>query len=646
MVTKKSISLDQPRNFTEVKKSSNKKFISYEEEYERIKPLVDREDFETMSSFLKLLEKKISKNKFSKKHNLAILEILKLVLYSKFSKISLGFALLEKIERTVNFIDSKDSLMYIDYMIAKSDLYWKIGRLNDALILLDDIEKRFSEKKLSNKVLERIGDLFTLKGIIFWLKGDVNESQNSFQSSLAVMGRVGNKLKFTDALNNLGNVSIYKGDLNVALDLHSQALEIRMTIGIKNKIASSLGNIAEIYHYKGDYDKSLENYLQAKELFDEIKNVLFQVKLNYQLLTLYLEYNKLDLAKVTLISLDELQKSTPENEYIQMLYSFSEGLLLKKSDRLLDKFHAAIKFNSIIHNKVIDNEITVQLILNLTDILLLEIRLSNNEQILEDIRNYCSQVHQIAELQNSAGLLVQGFLLESKLDLLDFKYSKAKNILMNGVTISKEKNISKFEYLASKELDKLLQTEEKWMELKERHAPLSERLDLTGIEETLFSLTRRREETIEIEREEPILFIILQIGGLSAFSSKFKDGMNIDDQLIGGFISAVNTFGQQIFSSTGKVERIKHGEFTLISKIVLENFIFCYAFKGPSYLASKKFDLLIDKFLQHPIKETFIRNLRTGYLLDQNEEQLMNDLVEDAIFISEKEETHLLNIAS
>ena len=120
-----------------------------------------------------------------------------------------------------------------------------------------------------------------------------------------------------------------------------------------------------------------------------------------------------------------------------MLFSFSEGLLLKKSDRLLDKFHAAINFNSILHNEVIDYEITVQAILNLTDILLLEIRLSNNEQILDDIKNYSLQVQQIAHQQNSPALLSQGFLLEAKLDLLDFKFLKAKNLLMNAVTISK-----------------------------------------------------------------------------------------------------------------------------------------------------------------------------------------------------------------
>ena len=123
-----------------------------------------------------------------------------------------------------------------------------------------------------------------------------------------------------------------------------------------------------------------------------------------------------------------------------------------------------------------------------------------------------------------------------------------------------------------------------------------------------------------------------------------NEEIKIDDQLIGGFISAVNTFGRQIFSTTGQVERIKHGDYTLISKIVLNRLTFCYAFKGPSFLATKKFDKLIEKFLEHPLKKTFISNIRTGYLLDENEDKIMKNLVRECIFISEEKENQLLSI--
>lgn len=627
---------------TKASSSPTSKTIEYEIEFKNIKPLIEIENYQKTLDYLKSFEKKIKRLKRDQKRNKLVLTALKFIVYSKFNKISNSLELLNIIDQRKDDIEEISSLMAIDVIMAKADIYWKIGKQNEGLNYLIDLEKQFVNKKLSNDILERIGDLFNIKGIIFWLLGEVSESQNAFQTSLSIMGRVGNKKKFTIALNNLGNVFTYRGELDIALDHHLQALEIRMVLGIKNQIASSLGNIAEIYHYKGDYGKSLENYLQAKVLFEEIENILFQAKLYYQLITLHLEYNKIPEAKEVLNQLDTLRNGSPNNEYIQMIFKFSEGLLFKKSERLLDKFHGAINLNKIINGQVIDNEITVQAILNLTDILLLEIRLSHNELILEDIQNYSKKIQKVAKEQNSTVLLIQGYLLESKLKLLDFKFFEAKNILSMGVVLAQEKKISKFEYLVTKELDKLLQQEEKWNELKERHASLSERLDLTGLEETLSSLTRKREEQIEIEREDPVLFIILQGGGLSAFSAKFKEELLLDDQLIGGFISAVNTFGQQIFSTKGQVERIKHGEFTIISKIVLEKFTFCYAFKGPSYLASKKFDKIIAKFLKSEIKLTFLKNIRTGFLLEEAEEKIMRDLVDECIFLDSESESQLI----
>lgn len=641
--TKKPVDKKTTLKISSKRVSSKRNLFSYEKEYAKIKNSLDNEDFNSIIPYLDSLEKKIKSSKNPKK--ITAYKIMKFIIFSKFDKLNESVELLEELDNNIQEIIKNEPLMYIDFTLAKSHTLWKRGKQEEALNLLTDLEKEFSTQELSNEILDRIGDLFNTKGIIYWLLGNVKESQNNFQSFLSIMGKVGNKVKFTDALNNLGNVAIYKGELNVALDLHLQALESRVQLGMKNQVASSLGNIAEIYHYKGEYQKSLQNYLQSQELFEETHNVLFLAKLYHQLITLHLEYDQIEKALTVLDLLKGLQKEAPTNDYIQMIYNYSQGLIFKTKERLLDKFHAAINFNDIVNGPIIDNEITVQAILNLTDILLLEIRLSNNELILEDINNYCIKIKNIATSQNSIALLIQGYLLESKLKLLDYKITDAKVALGKAIFLAQQHGIIKFEFLASQELDKLLQSEEEWEDLQERRAPLKDRLDLTGIEETLSSLTRKREEEFEVKREDPVLFIVLQKNGLPLFSSKFKQEIKMDNQLIGGFISAVNTFGQQIFSSEGQVERIKHGGFTLISQIVLGKFTFCYAFKGPSYLASKKMDLIIAKFLANPLKDVFLANLKTGYLLEEEDNKRMKDLVDKVIFLSEEKENEILTVA-
>ena len=630
---------------TSKKNPTKRTILSYESEFKKLKTNLETANFEQVTIFFHNLQKESKKflSKTDKPQFNLIFKTLEFQISAKFNKIKKATELLKELDYIFSSKVDKDSLMYIDFNLSKADVYWKIGKQEEALAILQNLEQRFANQTLSNEILERIGDLFNTKGIIYWLLGEVQESQDSFQHFLTIMGRVGNRAKFTDALNNLGNVAAYKGELKEALDLHLQALESRMALGLKNQIASSLGNIGEIYHYMGEYRKSLENYLQAKELFEEIQNTLFQAKIYYQLIQLNLEYDITDEALKELQLLKALANANSSNEYVQVLYTYSQALLYKKSERLLDNFHAAVIFNEIAKTeKVIDNEITVQAVLNLTELLIFEMRLSNNETILTDIQNYCRRVSQIANNQNSSVLFVQSYLLESKLKLLDYKITDGKVALAKAIFIAQQHGLRRFEFLASQELDKLLQSEEKWEELKERHAPLKDRLDLTGFEETLTSLTKKKEEKIDIEREEPVLFIVLQKNGLPAFSFNFNKEIHMDNQLIGGFISAVNTFGRELFATEGQVERIKHGEFTLISKAVLENFTFCYAFKGPSFLATKKFDELIVKFLEDPIKNIFLTNLKSGYILEDVDEEKMKNLVKKCIFLSEEKENEIL----
>ena len=248
MTTKKNTRVRSSKLESKTKGIIKKKILDYETEYEAIKPFIDVEDFEKSMEYIKNLTKRVKRTNVDRKTNNKSIEALCFIIYSKFSKITSALDSLKILEGYLDEFDSQ-SLISIDITIAKADIFWKIGKQEEALSLLNTLETEFAKKQLSNNILERIGDLFNIKGIIYWMTGDVLASQDSFQHSLSIMGRIGNKTKFTKSLNNLGNVYTYKGDINAGLDLHLQALEIRMQLGIKNQIASSLGNIAEIYHY-------------------------------------------------------------------------------------------------------------------------------------------------------------------------------------------------------------------------------------------------------------------------------------------------------------------------------------------------------------------------------------------------------------
>ena len=610
-----------------------KEDLNYEKEFKHVKKNIDSENVEEGLNYVVKLREKLGED-ISKQDQLVI-DVLSCILQNKANKIPENLELIPKLDGTI-----KDQLMFIDFTIAKADTYWKAGKQQEALAAIESIEEKITKMKEEStdefgksnlEIVEREADVQNIKGIICWLLGDVIKSQVAFQQGLGLRGILGNKRNFASSLNNLGNVFTYKGELQFALDHQMQALEIRKELPNKLELASSYGNIGEVYHYMGNYESALDYYKQAQTIFESINNKLYLAKLYYQLISLFIEYNNIGETEQYIKKLQELDSPSGENPYIHTLFNLSEGMILKDSDRLMKKFKAGENFLQIANGPVVDSELSVQAIFNLNDILLLEMRLSQNEEILNEVQTWSNKVIQLAEEQKSSVLIVQSYLLDSKLKLLDFKFNDAKDTLIKAQKIANQKGIMKFEYLISRELDQLLSQEEKWEDLRVRDASLIERIDLTGLEQTLNNLIRKREEYAEIEAEEPVLFLILLEGGLSAFSSKYKSEITLDEQLIAGFMSAVNTFGQQVFSTTGSVERIKHGEFTIISKKVGNTLTFCYAFKGPSYLAIKKLDKIVTDVANAEIIKSMVQKIDNNELLEGEEEQKLQSLINDII---------------
>ncbi len=63
--------------------------------------------------------------------------------------------------------------------------------------------------------------------------------------------------------------------------------------------------------------------------------------------------------------------------------------------------------------------------------------------------------------------------------------------------------------------------------------------------------------------------------------------------MIGGFLSAINSFSKEVFNVSGSLERIKHHEYTILVKNV-DKFLFCYIYEGQSYYAIQKLEDLIN----------------------------------------------------
>ena len=150
-----------------------------------------------------------------------------------------------------------------------------------------------------------------------------------------------------------------------------------------------------------------------------------------------------------------------------------------------------------------------------------------------------------------------------------------------------------------------------WENLKKSTSSLKERMELARLNEQMENMLRKRVvEPDEAKEEESVVILIISKGGNPIFSQSFEEGWSFQDHLFGGFLSAVNSFSDEMFSQG--LDRAIFGEYTIIMNAV-SPFIVCYLFKGQSFLALQRIKHFIDtiqndKKIWEPIKKYYQAN--------------------------------------
>ncbi|MHA2274056.1 MAG: hypothetical protein ACXACI_19610, partial [Candidatus Hodarchaeales archaeon] len=117
------------------------------------------------------------------------------------------------------------------------------------------------------------------------------------------------------------------------------------------------------------------------------------------------------------------------------------------------------------------------------------------------------------------------------------------------------------------------------------------------------------------------------------FSRIFSESQ-INDQLLGGFLSAISSFGAEMFEATETLDRIMYQEHTLALK-PLDSLMFTYIFKGPSYSALQKLDRFTGTVHASTLAwNGLTRMVKTGKTLNNSEEIAIVDIANEIFIVS------------
>ncbi|MFX0094967.1 MAG: tetratricopeptide repeat protein [Candidatus Hodarchaeota archaeon] len=462
-------------------------------------------------------------------------------------------------------------------------------------------------------------------GVFHAAKGNFSEALTHYQYAHTLLENMGNKRQAFKVLNNIALIYWRQGELNQALEYLEQIASLYKEVDDSYHLARTLTNIAHLYWDLGDQDRAFDFLKQSLKLKEGIGNLHSIANTLFSLIRVCVSNNDIDLANNYFEQLQQIAEQE-QTKYIHQANRLAQALLLKTSSRRVQKAKAQQIFQEITQEEIVEHELTELAFLSLCDLLLDELRESNDPEALEEINGYIQKLHEIAETQHSYSMLAEIHIIEAKLALLELNIQSARQSLTQAQALAEEKGLRKLAIRISNEHDQVLDQIRRWEELNEEKSSLTERIALAQLDNDIDYLLRQRPTDLpKVTEEEPVLFLILDRGGLSVFSKNFMSDKEVDDSLIGGFLTAIQSFSTTIFAQG--LDRIKLKEYTLLMEVE-EHFQLCYVFKGQTYAAKQRLKQFLKDLQQNDlIWKGMLRFIEAGLSLDKAVQTSLEELL-------------------
>jgi len=458
----------------------------------------------------------------------------------------------------------------------------------------------------------------------YYLIGDLDHSQSLCKKSLSTP----NISIFTTStsLHLIGAIYKMKGELDRALRLYRRTAKIRDIEQYFEEYLTIVLEIGIIYRMKGNYDLALENFLKCYSECKKINSQYGVASSLFHLILTFLDKNNIDQAESYLSELESVSTHTKSESY-KNRFLLAKALILRMSRRLHDKTQAELIFKQILENKVLPIQLLLLTLASLCELLLYEMVMMDNLDILYEINPLISKMLKFSEKQNSYLWLSETKLLQAKLSLIKMDIGGAKKLMSEAQKIAEMHSLNLLAQRISYDQDALLDQSPLWEELLERNAPISERIKLAALNGVLGRMQGKIAiDSPKITKEKPILLLIMSKDGVPHFSQTFQQNLDFEP-LFSSFLSAFNSFGNELFSPESLIERINIGEHRILVNHI-ENYLICYVIKGQSYLAKRKLEKLTTEIrVNLEIWDALTLSVKTGRMLEMHNPPELGKLV-------------------
>ncbi|MHA2175740.1 MAG: tetratricopeptide repeat protein [Candidatus Hodarchaeales archaeon] len=366
--------------------------------------------------------------------------------------------------------------------------------------------------KIQNKVGNKLQIISTLEnlGWIHRLQGDMQEALEYYQQILSFAVEIDHKGNIFYSRFQIGLIYGLQGELDLALEYVNTALTEQLTYFEEQGISRGYGlawqynRLGKLYRDKGDYSKTKKCFREClticrQETTDSHK--LVESEALYYLVSIALEEDDPDNAQKNIKLLKNISdvKNVLNRPLINQRFRVAQALLMKSSQRLKDKIGAQNILVKFIKEECSDHDLVVNASIILCELLLDELRLSSNQEVLQEVKELMNHLLSIAKTQPSFWLLAEVYVFQSRLSLLDLDLKSAEILLDQGLLLAEEKGLKKLAVKIFSEKSLFEKQTKQWEHLIARNAPLNEMLNLIHLDSLLERMANKKLESSEEE---------------------------------------------------------------------------------------------------------------------------------------------------
>ena len=420
--------------------------------------------------------------------------------------------------------------------LLKAKFLYKSMNYSEAIIYTDEL---LQESQKEGDLLTFL-DILMIQSLSHIELGNVSKSEDLIKKAddlfkkIKVTSIIDLRERESFLVRIKANICTWKGEIHRSLELNKKAFELAEGSKDRELTYASLTNIAEKYKYLGDYDNAK---LYAERAIEIQYQPWLIITLGW-MISILIDKGDIEGANHYFQQISEIREKD-KSKINDFCYRYYKALLLKTSLRSKNRVKSEKLLKQIIDNEDVSvgiksfwAEKRIFAIINLCDLLLIELRITNYPEIIDEIQPYIQKLLDFAEQQHSYWVLCETHLLQAKLSLLTFNIKKAQRFLTQAQQIAERFGLTQLSTKIAKENNDLNKKLDLWEKLKEEDAPMSDRMELARLDEKIVKMIQKHpvltvqvsEEKVAISKETKICLVCR--GEVFGFSYICKCGAN------------------------------------------------------------------------------------------------------------------------